>query len=36
VKGLDVLDAMEKVPTGPGDRPVTPVVINSVSITVAD
>jgi len=36
VRGLDVLDAMEKVPTGPGDRPVTPVVINSVSITVAD
>ena len=36
VKGLDVLDAMEKVATGPGDRPVTPVVINSVSITVAD
>ena len=36
VKGLEVLDAMEKVATGPGDRPVTPVVINSVSITVAD
>lgn len=36
VKGLDVLDAMEKVATGPGDRPLTPVVINSVSITVAD
>ncbi|MEN9821816.1 MAG: hypothetical protein RLZ04_242 [Actinomycetota bacterium] len=36
VKGLEVLDAMEKVATGPGDRPVTPVVIHSVSITVAD
>ncbi len=33
VKGLDVLEAMEKVPTKPGDRPVTDVVINSVTIT---
>lgn len=33
VKGLDVLDAMEKVPTGAGDRPVTPVTIHSVTIT---
>jgi cyclophilin family peptidyl-prolyl cis-trans isomerase len=36
VKGLEVLDAMEKVQTGRGDRPVTDVVINSVTITVAD
>jgi peptidylprolyl isomerase len=36
VKGLDVVDAMEKVPTARGDRPTTPVVINSVTITVAD
>ena len=36
VKGLEVLDAMEKVPTGHGDRPKTDVVINSVTITVAD
>ncbi|MFM8602112.1 MAG: peptidylprolyl isomerase [Actinomycetota bacterium] len=36
VKGLDVVDAMQKVPTGRGDRPVTDVVINSVTITVAD
>jgi peptidylprolyl isomerase len=36
VKGLDVLEAMQNVPTGRGDRPVTDVVINSVSITVAD
>ena len=35
VKGLEVLDAMEKVPTGFGDRPKTDVVINSVTITVA-
>jgi peptidylprolyl isomerase len=33
--GLDVLDKMEKVPTGSGDRPVTDVVINSVTITEA-
>jgi cyclophilin family peptidyl-prolyl cis-trans isomerase len=32
-KGLDVLDAMEKVPTKSGDRPVTDVVIRSVTIT---
>jgi cyclophilin family peptidyl-prolyl cis-trans isomerase len=36
VTGLDVLDAMQRVPTGPGDRPIDDVVINSVSITVAD
>jgi peptidylprolyl isomerase len=33
VEGLDVVDAMEKVPTGPGDRPKEDVVINSVTIT---
>lgn len=33
VNGLDVVDAMEKVPTGPGDRPKTDVVIESVTIT---
>ena len=36
VKGLDVLDTMQKVPTGGGDKPKTDVVINSVAITVAD
>lgn len=36
VKGLDVVDAMQNVPTGRGDRPVTPVMINSVTISVAD
>jgi cyclophilin family peptidyl-prolyl cis-trans isomerase len=36
VKGLDVLDEMEKVPTGPGDRPKQDVVINKVTITEAD
>ena len=36
VKGLDVLDAMQKVDTDHSDRPRTPVVINSVTIAVAD
>jgi peptidylprolyl isomerase len=36
VKGLDVLDAMQRVPTGSGDRPREDVVINSVTISVAD
>ncbi|MFM8553803.1 MAG: peptidylprolyl isomerase [Acidimicrobiales bacterium] len=36
VKGLEVVDAMQKVPTGRGDRPVDDVVIESVTITVAD
>ncbi len=33
VDGLDVVDRMEKVPTGAGDRPREDVVINSVTIT---
>lgn len=36
VKGLDVLAEMEKVPTGPQDRPQTPLVIESVTITEID
>ena len=36
VKGLDVLDQMQRVRTGSGDRPVDDVVINSVTITEAD
>lgn len=36
VKGLEVVDAMQRVPTGAMDRPKTDVVINSVTITVAD
>jgi len=36
VKGLEVVEAMQNVPTAPGDRPLTDVVINSVTITVAD
>ncbi|HEX9259657.1 MAG TPA: peptidylprolyl isomerase [Acidimicrobiales bacterium] len=36
VKGLDVLEQMQSVKTGPGDRPVQDVVINSVTIAVAD
>ncbi len=36
VKGLEVVDAMQRVPTAAGDRPVTDVVIESVTISVAD
>jgi cyclophilin family peptidyl-prolyl cis-trans isomerase len=36
VKGLDVVDAIEKVPTGAGDRPKEDVVMNSVTITQKD
>ena len=36
VKGLDVVEAIQSVPTGGGDRPKTDVVINSVTISVAD
>ena len=33
VKGMDVVDAMQKVATDRNDRPLTDVVINSVTIT---
>ena len=36
VKGLEIVDQMEKVRTGPGDKPVDDVVIQSVTITEAD
>ena len=36
VKGLDVADAMQRVPTGPGDRPLEDVVIESVTVTEGD
>ena len=36
VKGLEIVDEMQRVPTGSGDKPKTDVVINSVTITVAD
>jgi peptidylprolyl isomerase len=36
VTGLDVLEAMQSVDTDPQDRPREDVVINSVTITVAD
>jgi cyclophilin family peptidyl-prolyl cis-trans isomerase len=36
VKGLDVVDAIEKVDTGPGDRPKEDVVISSVTIIESD
>lgn len=36
VKGLDIVDQMQRVPTMPGDRPKDDVVIRSVTINVAD
>ena len=36
VKGLEIVDAMQRVSTDRGDRPGTDVVINSVTIAVAD
>ncbi len=36
VKGLDVIEAMQNVDTDRSDRPKDDVVINSVTITVAD
>jgi cyclophilin family peptidyl-prolyl cis-trans isomerase len=36
VKGLDIVEAMQTTPTGPGDRPLEDVVIQSVTVTVAD
>ena len=36
VKGMDVLEKMQSVKTARGDRPVEDVVINSVTIAVAD
>ena len=36
VKGLEVVDAMQKVETDRNDRPRGDVVINSVTISVAD
>ena len=33
VEGLDVVDAMQKVATARNDRPLTPVTINSVTVT---
>ncbi len=36
VKGMDVLETMQNVPTARGDRPKDDVVINSVAITVSE
>jgi peptidylprolyl isomerase len=36
VKGLEIVDAMQRVDTDHSDRPRTDVVINSVTINVAD
>lgn len=30
---MDVLLAIEKVPTGPGDKPIDPVTVNTIEIS---
>jgi len=32
VAGMDVVQAIEATPTGPNDRPVSPIIINSVTL----
>eukprot|EP01121_Diplochlamys_sp_Union-15-3_P021732 TRINITY_DN8961_c0_g1_i1.p1 TRINITY_DN8961_c0_g1~~TRINITY_DN8961_c0_g1_i1.p1 ORF type:complete len:161 (+),score=24.79 TRINITY_DN8961_c0_g1_i1:72-554(+) len=32
IHGFDVLDAMEKVPTGPKNRPISPIKIRNITI----
>ena len=32
VAGMDVVQAIEATPTGPSDRPVSPVIINSITL----
>ena len=36
IKGLDVLDAMQRVATGAEDRPLEALLINSITITEVD
>jgi cyclophilin family peptidyl-prolyl cis-trans isomerase len=36
VEGLEVVDAIATTPTGPGDRPLTAVVIEGVDIVESD
>jgi cyclophilin family peptidyl-prolyl cis-trans isomerase len=36
VKGLEIVAEMEKVKTGPGDKPAQDLTINSIEITEAD
>jgi peptidylprolyl isomerase len=36
VKGLDVVEAMQTVPTGAMDRPLTDVTIHSVTVNESD
>jgi peptidyl-prolyl cis-trans isomerase A (cyclophilin A) len=32
VSGMDVVQAIEATPTGPNDRPVSPIIINSITL----
>jgi cyclophilin family peptidyl-prolyl cis-trans isomerase len=33
IEGMDVVTSIEKTPTGPGDKPVEPVVVTTIEIT---
>jgi len=33
VEGMDVVKEIESTPTGPGDKPATPVVVETIIIT---
>ena len=33
VEGMDIVTAIEKSQTGPGDRPVDPIIVNTIEIT---
>ena len=35
VEGMDVVSSIEKTPTGPGDKPVEPVIVNTIEISEA-
>jgi len=33
IEGMDVIKKIESTPTGPGDRPITPVQVKSITVT---
>jgi len=34
VEGMNVVESVEKAPTGPQDRPLTPIVVESVELAM--
>ena len=33
VEGMDIVKAIESSPTGPGDKPIEPIVVNTIEIS---